>query len=390
LTTAPLWLLTPSGQSASGAFIDDTLKLRAQEQGMLGRLTGAGDFPRQRVEVVRGADPAALVNELYYRRGWTDGLPIVAPTLERVDGMLASVALGRNASLGELDPLRGVATIEKVAANAVMAGCVPVHFPLVVAAVRALVLPEFNLRGVQTTDENVAPVLIVSSPQAAELDLNDGFGALGPGWRGNAAIGRAVRFVMNNIGGGWPAAVSMAGLGQPARYTLCFAENESLSPWPALRVEHGFREEQTVLTVLRAESVINVTGGAEEIASVMGSAASAFSMAHGGIVTVILSPYTANRLAERGLSKGDVKAWLYERGRVPRASFETFWLKAKTMQASRWPDWIQSVDANGPLPVVESPENITLVVAGANIAISQQAYLPTWGFPDCRIHQAIN
>ena len=139
------------------------------------------------------------------------------------------------AVVAELDPLKGQASVEKIAANAVMAGCEPEHRPGVLAAVAAIAEPEFNLRGVQTTDENVAPLIIVSGPVARDLDINSGFGALGPGWRANAAIGRALRMVMNNIGGGWPGAVSFAGLGQPARYTLCPAETAAPRPAPAGR-----------------------------------------------------------------------------------------------------------------------------------------------------------
>ena len=190
------------------------------------------------MEVLRSGDAGAL----YYRRGWTDGLPIVPPTLDRVDAMLRACLRGRNESLGELDPLKGVATVERVAANAVMAGCAPEHFPVVLAAVEALADPAFNLRGVQTTDENVAPLILLSGPVVERLEVNSGFGMLGPGWQANAAIGRAVRFVMNNIGGGWPEAVSFAGLGQPGRYTMVLAENAAANPWEPLHEELGRRK----------------------------------------------------------------------------------------------------------------------------------------------------
>ena len=385
----PLWLLTPSGRRASGDYIDDTLCQRAAERGMLGRLSRAGDFPRQRIEVLRSSNPSVEVSELYYRRGWTDGLPIIAPTLERVDEALEAVTINRNDVIAELDPLKGIALVEQVAANAVMAGCRPEHLPVVIAAVRAIAKPQFNLRGVQTTDENVAPVLIISGPCVRTLEVNDGFGALGPGWRGSASIGRAVRLVMNNIGGGWPGAVSVAGLGQPARYTLCFSEDEAHSPWPSLREEYGFTASDSVLTVLRAETVINVTGGLPEVASVMGSAASAFSMAYGGRVTVILSPHTAMDLARRGMTKCDVKQWLHVNGRVEPTKFESFWLKRETIDASRWPTWLTSTPHGAPLPIVEHADDITLVVAGGALPIAQHAYLPTWGFPACRIHELI-
>ena len=389
MSTDTRWLLTPSGQQAGGQYIDATLRARAAERGMLSRLTHAGDFPRQRVEAIRSSDPDGLVNELYYRRGWTDGLPIIAPTLSRVDAALEHISLARDHVIAELDPLRGLATLEKVVANAVMAGCTPALIPLVVAAVQAVARPEFNLRGVQTTDENVAPVLIFSGPAAAELDINHSFGCLGPGHRGGATVGRALRFVMANIGGGWPGAVSLAGLGQPARFTLCFAEDEVGSPWPSLREEYGFAREDNVLTVLRAESVCNVTGGLAEVASIMGSAVSAFSMPYGGYVTVVLSPFTARQLAQRGWSKDDVKTWLHQQGRVLVADFEQFWLRKETIEAANWPVWLRGDAATSALPVVERSSDITLVVAGGDLPIAQQAYLPTWGFPVCRLHQRL-
>ncbi len=381
-----LWVLNPAGQRASGEWIDDTLCERAAERGMLGKLSRAADFPRQRVEVVRGADPFAEVNELFYRRGWTDGLPIVPPTLGRVEEMLARAGHGRSDSLGELDPLRGVATVEKVAVNAVMAGCRPEHLAVVLAAVEAIVEPEFNLRGVQTTDENVAPLLIVSGPAAAALEINAGFGALGPGWRANAAIGRALRLVMNNIGGGWPGAVSLAGLGGPARYTLCLAENAAQSPWPALHVELGFAESASVLVVMRAECAINVTGGLEEIASVMGSAASAFAMLHEGKVAIALAPYSARRLAEKGWSKDDVKRWLFEHGRMPAEALTRSWLWSAIAGREGWPQWVRAaVERDAAVPAVRAPEDITVIVAGGDLEIPQHAYFPSWGFPPCRI-----
>jgi hypothetical protein len=312
-----LWVLLPAGQRASGEWIDDTLRARAEEKGLLARTPLAGEFPRQRVELIRGADPTAEVNRLYLLRGWTDGLPIVPPTLGRIDEMLGQSPLERHASLGEMEPLGGVATVEKVAANAVMAGCRPDYFPVVLAAVQAILDPEFNLRGVQTTDENVAPLLVVNGPAARRLGVNAGWGALGPGWQANAAIGRAVRLIMNNLGGGWPGAVSFAGLGQPGRYSLCLAEREDDTPWPPLHVELGYRPSQSTVTLMRAETVINVTGGLDELASVIGSAASLFGILHSGKAAVILSPFTARRLAKDGWSRADVRRELYARGRLP-------------------------------------------------------------------------
>ena len=374
-----LWLLIPAGQRANGEWIDDTLVRRAREKGMTARLTEAGRFPRQRVEVMRGGDPGAL----YYRRGWTDGLPIVPPTLDRVDAMLRASGRGRNESLGELDPLKGVATVERVAANAVMAGCAPEHFPVVVAAIEALADPAFNLRGVQTTDENVAPLILLSGPVVERLEVNAGFGMLGPGWQANAAIGRAVRFVMNNIGGGWPEAVSFAGLGQPGRYTMVLAENAAANPWEPLHEELAC---ENALVLMRAETAINVTGGLDDLASVMGSAASAFNMAWEGKAAVVMAPFVAQELAGQGWSKADAKEALWQRGRIPRADFEKLWLRTRLIDSGRWPEWTEGDDA---VPAVARPEDIVLIVAGGDIPIPQCAWFPSWGFPPCCIVKEI-
>jgi hypothetical protein len=347
------------------------------------------DFQRQRVEVVRGIDPASEVARLYDLRGWTDGLPIVPPTTGRVEEMLDYSPLSRDVMIGELDPLKGVASIEKIAINAVMAGCRPDYFPVVLAAVQAISEPEFNLRGVQTTDENVTPLILVNGPIARQIVMNDGFGCLGPGWRANATIGRALRLIMQNIGGGWPAVVAFAGLGQPGRYTLCFAENEAQSPWMPFHVDEGFRAEQNVVTLLRAESAVNVTGGLEEVASVMGSATSAFSWLHGGIVTVVISPATAAALAKDGVSKDDARCWLHENGRISSDILKSLWIYQNAGKAKEWPAWSIAAIEEGAVPPVAGPDKITLVVAGGDVPIAQQAYFPTWGYPDCRIMKEI-
>jgi hypothetical protein len=384
-----LWILLPTGQRASGEWIDDTLHSRAEEQGLLDRLTQVATFPRQRVEVVRGPKAEAGVNEMFYRRGWTDGLPIVAPTMARVDAMLRAGGRPRNMVLGEAEPLKGLVTVEKVATNAVMAGCEDAHMPFVLAAAEALLEPEFNLRGVQTTDENVTPLLMLSGPAAKAMHMNSRFGALGPGWRANAAIGRAVRLIMHNLGGGWPAAVAFAGLGQPGRYTLCLAEDEAFNPWESLREELGFAVDDNVLVVQRAESVVNVTGGLNDLATVMASATSAFSRLHGGTVAVVLAPYVAKLLADEGKSKADVKTYLHENSRAPAAEFEKSWLPARLAGQTKIPRWVNEGVKAGWVPAVETPDDITIIVAGGDIPIPQCAYMPTWGFPACRIAKKI-
>jgi hypothetical protein len=384
-----IWVLLPTGQRSSGEWIDDTLKKRIAEKGMTSKIPLAAQFPRQRVEVIRDPDSAAAVNSLYYRRGWTDGLPIVPPTIGKVKEMLSYVANATNEVIGELDPLKGQATVEKIAINAVMAGCRPEYLPIIIAAVEALVEPEFNLRGVQTTDENVAPLLLINGPVGYNLEINCSFGALGPGWQANATIGRAIRLIMNNIGGGWPGAVSLAGIGQPGRYTLCLAENEPASPWEPLHKELGYEESTSTVTVMRAETAINVTGGLEELASVMGSAASSFSMLHNGKVAVVLAPYVAQTLAGKGWSKGDVKQFLFEQGRIPTQEWQKSWLFRTINDLGKWPEWVRESEKKGTIPAVRNAQDITIFVAGADLPIPQNVYFPSWGFPPCRITKEI-
>jgi hypothetical protein len=384
-----VWIVIPTGQQAAGGWIDDTLKQRAAEQGLAAKVPLAADFPRQRVEVIRGPGAGERLEELFLRRGWSDGLPVVPPTVARVKAALAFVDRAPTEALGEVEPLRGLATVEKVAANAVMAGCRPEYLPVVLAAAECVLDPAFNMRGVQTTDENVTPLVIVNGPVARALEINGGFGALGPGWQANATIGRAIRLVMHNIGGGWPGAVSFAGLGQPGRYTLCLAENEQQSPWRPLHVEAGIAPGASAVTVTRAETVINVTGGLAEIASVMGSAASGFGILWSGKPTVLIAPAVAAECVRSGMSKDGVRRFLWERGRWRREDWENSWLSERILANRRWPDWVEEAAKTGNIPVTRSPDDIVLVVAGGDIPIPQNAYCPSWGFPPACITREV-
>ena len=383
------WVLLPTGQRSSGEWIDDTLKLRVQESCLTERTPLVGQFPRQRVEVIRDAVDAQI-SDLFYKRGWTDGLPIIPPTIGRVEDMLRYATQPAEMVIGALDPLQGVATVEKIAVNAVMAGCEPAYLPVVVAAVEAIVEPDFNLRGVQTTDENVAPLLVVSGQVVEQLNLNASYGALGPGWKANATIGRALRLIMNNVGGGWPGAVSFAGIGQPGRYTMCLAENSKENPWEPLHVEQGLGADVSAVTVRRAETALNVTGGLAEIASVMGSAASLFAIYHNGVVSVALAPAVAKQLASEGLSKADVKRQLWETGRLDTEMWRHSWLYKDLTERNQWPDWVVDAADSGSIPAVRDPKDITLFVAGGTIPIAQHVYFPSWGFPPCRIVKPVN
>jgi hypothetical protein len=192
--------------------------------------------------------------EALYARGVTDGLPVIAPTAARVRAAVEASGRPGDELIALVAPRHGRATVEKIAVNAVMAGCRPEYLPAVIAAVEAICDPAFALEGVSGTTDAVAPLLIVNGPVRAELDVNCGVGVFGPGWRANATIGRAVGLVWANVGGAGPGVISMSTFAQPGRYTYCIGEREEESPWEPLHVEHGFAATDSTVAVLAAEA----------------------------------------------------------------------------------------------------------------------------------------
>ncbi|GIX47117.1 MAG: hypothetical protein KatS3mg131_1328 [Candidatus Tectimicrobiota bacterium] len=193
-------------------------------------------------------DPEQIFDE-FYRRGWTDGLPIIPPTEARVQRMLAATRRAPHEVLGRIPPRWGEATVEKIAINAVMAGCLPEYLPVLLTAVEAMLAPEFNLFGIQATTHPVAPLLILNGPLARQLEVNSGYNAYGPGWRANATLGRALRLILLNIGGGPPGGRRPQHPGQPGQVHLLHCRKRSPQPLdaPARRArlfprdEHGDR-----------------------------------------------------------------------------------------------------------------------------------------------------
>ena len=192
------------------------------------------------MEFLEATDEAAALESLH-DLSCTDGLPVVIPTPSRVERLVLASGLDADMVLGELGPAMGIATVEKVAVAAVMAGCIPDYMPLVVAAVKAAADPRFDLTELQATTHCTAPLIIVNGPARIECGpVASGFGALGPGHRANASIGRALRLCLINIGGGRPGVSDMALLGHPGKFTYCLAEAEEDSPFPPLHTSLGF------------------------------------------------------------------------------------------------------------------------------------------------------
>jgi hypothetical protein len=347
-----------------------------------GRETEAG--PRTEavaavVDRITVADDPEAIFALFTREGWTDGLPIVPPTAARVAEMLASTDLDAGASLGPMAPRWGEATITKIAVNAVMAGCKPEYFPVVVTAVKAILARPFNLYGVQGTTNPASPVLIVNGPIARELDINARGNLFGPGFRANATIGRAIRLVMTTIGGGVPQQADKSTLGNPAKYTCCFAEHEAASPWAPLHVERGFDATTSTVTAFGGAAPANIIEKSKTAVEMLETIARAMAvsgsnnmfMSHEALL--VLGPEHAAIAARQGFDKARVRRTLFEQARIP---FEHIGgSNADVLRVWRSP-CIDEADGRRTLRIVEKPEDLLIVVAGG--AGNHSASIPGW------------
>ncbi len=225
---------------------------RSVEPGIAERLEARfGDrLQARQVAFGDGEDP----HEALFDRGWTDGLPVVPPTPERVVRMLSATSRASDEVVAEIPPNLAPATVEKIAITAVMAGCKPEYLPVVLAAVEAACRDEFALHGLLATTMPHGPVVIVGGEIARRIGMNSGINAFGQGNRANATIGRALQLVVRNVGGGRPGEVDRACFGSPAKYTFCFAENEADSPWESLSVERGFDAGVSTVTLFGGEA----------------------------------------------------------------------------------------------------------------------------------------
>ena len=277
------------------------------------------------------ADDEAAALERLHALGCTDGLPVVIPTGDRVARMALASGLDPTLSLGLMGPALAECTIGLLATSAVMAGCLPDHMPVVVAAATAVLDPRFDLTEMQATTHATTPLVIVNGPARTAAGVHGGFGALGPGHRANASIGRALRLAMINIGGGRSGSSDMALLGHGGKFTMCLAEDEEASPWEPMHVALGHDVADSTVTVIGADAPTSVIGsgqaGTTEYAErLLTSLASAFSSIgtnnaaiRGGQAALALNPDHANALAAVGLDRADVQRELADRAIVPAA-----------------------------------------------------------------------
>jgi hypothetical protein len=324
-------------------------------------------------------DSAESILELLESRGLGDGLPVIPPTPKRVEAMLEYATGDPDEVLFTLQPRSGVVTRRVVAINAVLAGCLPKTFPVVLTALRALAQPEVNLRGVNATTHPVAPLILVHGEVVAEAGFSGGVGCFGPGNRANATVGRAVRLTMLHVAGAKPGFGDAATHGQPAKFTFCAAENLAESPWGSYARSRGV-DAPSAVTVHCGEGPHNVhdaeaAGDPALILDKIASAMTSLGMNNAPIsqaeIFIVLGPEHAASLALGGLSRKDVSSYLFDHARLPASVLR------RHFEERAWTQWMKIVADDHQLPMTAEPDNIRVVVAGG--PGKHSLVIPSWG-----------
>jgi hypothetical protein len=334
-----------------------------------------------RSERVQADDEDRALEWLHQARR-TDGLPVVIPTVERVTRLLDASGLDPSVVIGTIGPAMGVASIEKVAVNAVMAGCLPEHMPIVVAAVRAACDPVLDMIEVQSTTHCLAPLIIVNGPAARRAGVASGFGVLGYGHRANLSIGRALRLCLVNIGGGFPAISDLALHGHPGSIAYCLAEDEESSPLEPLHTSLGWERDDSTVTVSNVEAphsvlVLPESGDASTgdrilntLANALSSVGSNNTHSGSGTVVVVLNPDHANALAAAGHDRASIQRELAARaGASVSDMLEVVPPSHRGRFEGRSPD--------ERVPSLRDPSQVLVVVAGGTGLYSM--VMPSWG-----------
>jgi hypothetical protein len=322
------------------------------------------------------------INDYFDEQGWTDGLPIIPPTEDLVRAMLEASPAPAEQVLGRLPPCNGTVTVEKVAINAVMAGCRPAYFPVVLAAVKAVLQPQFNAGAITTTTGGAAPVAIVSGPIAGRIGIHSGTAVLGSGHRANATIGRALRLTMRNLGGATAETMEKSTHGWPGKYTMCLAENAKRNPWEPLHVELGFAPDVSIVIVVAARGIITMVEASQEsglgdletlVSSMRGAGISGYAyQACGASPVVVLGPEHAAEIAAAGFGRKAIKEYIFQHARMPlgRLRNRGHW------GARSWPEDWEHQPEDFLVPLVTDPETLILVVAGGDGRHS--SWFPAW------------
>ena len=327
-------------------------------------------------------DDFDAVNALMRSRGWSDGLPLIPPTAARVERMLAYCDRPWDQPVAKMAPRYGEATPLRLAANAVMAGCRPEYFPLLVLAIEAMCEEPFNLYAIQATTHLCAPLVIVNGPVVKELDINSGHNAFGPGWQANATIGRAIRLALVNIGGAIPGSGDMSTFGAPSKFSYLAAENEAASPWQPLHVERGIPREASAVTVIGAECPRNVNDHesitAEGIlATIAGTLVGTGTndIYYESQPLIVMGPEHARTVADGGYSKAGAKRYIHEHAHLPLGRFSKENIERR--MRITWKEKYATAGMDAPVYMVQKPEDILIAVIGG--AGKHSAVIQTFG-----------
>ena len=306
--------------------------------------------------------------EFFLEKDWSDGFPVVTPTEERVRRMLEGTRRDPDEVVGSIPPALEVATVRTIAIHALMAGCKPEYLPVVLGGTELILRDEINMGGVQCTMHGVAPLMIVNGPYANKIGIHGGNGCFGPGFRANATIGRAIRLMLLNLGGGIAGRASATVFASPLRYTACLAENIERSPWESLAVSRGYSAADNVITVAMVESprlhFDDVSKDPERLLTGIGdamAAAGSWNMWFASNVVVAMSPQHAKLCADAGLSRADVHRRLCELGGRRQGDLKRGgnWSPERARAMGIDPD-----DDECFIKAVKEPAGLHLIVAG--------------------------
>ena len=339
---------------------------------------GTGTAPRAaRIEAPEDPDEFDL---FCVERRWSDGLPLRPPTLDRVARMVAASGRAPDDIVAVVQPGFGTATVEGIAINAVMAGCKPEYMRTLIAAVEAFTSPRFNLQGIQATTNPATAMILVNGPVARAIGVNGHLNCLGQGAWANATLGRALRLVMQNIGGTLPGEMDRATQGQPGKYSFCCAENEADSPWEPLHVERGFDKNDSTVTLIGAAGTQNMNSHAKDAADVLRVIADSICYPtnndyhFGGEPWLLLGPEHAEILHREGLTKAEVKRRVWDLSKLPAHRFAAKDLMR--LKHTRGAE-LGTISDGTLIPISYKPDDIAIVVAGG--PGTHSVYVPTFG-----------
>ena len=318
------------------------------------------------------------VNRFFYKRGWTDGLPVIPPTEEAVREMLTGTDLPPDHVVVELIPRLGKATVEKIAVNAVMAGALPTYMPLLIAGVEILADPDsyFGLYGVSTG--SWAPYWIVNGPVRRDVDVYGGGGALSPGHIANATIGRALGLIIKNIGGVRPQMEDMGVHGNPCKYSMVVGENEEDSPWEPLHVERGFNREDSTITLSFPKSYIQALSYKASAQGALDTVVNTIPPSTGGMLVMSVNPTYAKYLADEGWTKPKIRQYIKENACCPA---EKHWYHTFNQLFDQLKPYVEGKKDVWPLILGE--DQIAVIVSGKNssyIALALGPFSPVERF----------